>query len=285
MSDKQQLGQIVALAESGEIAKAFQAISGYVQAYGSDEEGIELYQKLKKKVYQTNLQKVKESISSVEFMWKQKRYSDLLHLYLKLQEYAPNYKPLQKLIQKSYKAVQKEELSKRDSLSKQIIETVDNYIVNKKYAEALQFLENAIKQDPNNPMLQKLLLEAKHKIIDKKLATNKRKLQKSAATESYDFIKKLYELEPNYYKIQQLYAEEYYKLKDYYKNQKYIFEKEAKKQITILFNTKEFDKALHASQELIRTNSKSKTAKKFIPKILKEIDKDNFKVAYQKILK
>lgn len=283
MSDKQQLGQIVALAESGEIAKAFQSISGYIQAYRDDEEAVKIYQKLKKQVYQTNLEKVKESIDSVKFMWKQKRYKDLLHLYLKLREYAPNYKPLQKLIQKAYKAAQKDELSKRDSIGKQIVETVDAYIKNKKYSEALQFLENTIMQDPNNPLLQKLLLETKHKIIDQKLAHNKSKLKKSAATESYDFIKKLYELEPNYYKTQQLYAEQYYKLKDYYKNQKFIFEKEAKKQITILFNTKEFEKALQASQELIRTNLQSKTAKKFIPKIQKEIDKENFKKAYAKI--
>lgn len=281
--EKQSLKQIKQLDKQGDTTKAFQAIQAYLQTNHDDLEAIKLYQDLKKKVYKQNLSKVKDSIQSVKFMWKQGRYKDLLHLYLKLRPYAPNYRPLENLIQKAYNAYHKEEMQKQDSANSKVIQNVEGYLKSKNYTEALKFIEEAIKRDLDNPLLQKLLVETKRKVIDAKLKANMAKIKKISIPESYDFIKKLYELEPTYYKIQKLFAEYHYKLKDYYKNQKFIYEKDAKRQIKVLYNTKEYDKALQATQELLKVNNTSKTAQKYLPRIKQKIDQENFKTAYQKI--
>ena len=89
-------------------------------------------------------------------MWKQKRYKDLLDLYLKIQQYAPNYSPLQKRIQKTYNALLKEESKKNDSKLNKVNNIVQGYIKTKNYNEALNFLMETIKTDPLNSSFQKL---------------------------------------------------------------------------------------------------------------------------------
>jgi len=269
--------------KNGDVAQAYQQVQEYLQRNHDDLQAIKFYQKLKTAVYRLNLKKVKDSIKNVNFMWKQKRYKDLLHLYLQLRQYAPNYAPLQKLIQKASKYYQAEIKTQQGNSDNTIIQNVEGYLKTKNYTQALQFLEEAIKKDLNNPLFQKLLIETKRKIIDSKLKANKRKLKQISIANAHDFIKKLYELEPTYYKIQKLYSNWHLKLKDYYKNSKSIYEKEAKLKIKILFNTKEYEKALRASQELQKVNNKSKTARQFLKKIEEAIDRENFVLAYKKL--
>jgi len=283
MIDQISLEEIKQNYKNGDIALAYNQIQNYLQHHHDDLQAIKLYQKFKLAVYKLNLKKVKESIKNVDFMWKQKRYKDLLHLYLQLRQYAPNYAPLQKLIQRASKYYQTEIATQQDNSDNTIIQNIEGYLKTKNYTQALQFLEEAIKKDLSNPLFQKLLIETKRKVIDAKLKANKRKLKQITIADAHDFVKKLYELEPTYYKIQKLYSDWHIKLKEYYKNSKSIYEKEAKLKIKILFNTKDYQKALRASQELQKVNNKSKTARQFLKKIKKAIDKDNFTLAYKKI--
>jgi len=283
MTEVKSLDEIKQNYKNGDVALAYNQIQHYLQNYHNDLAAIKLYQKLKQAVYKLNLKKVKESISNVSFMWKQKRYKDLLHLYLQLRQYAPNYAPLQKLIQKASKKYKEQIHNKQDNSDNTVIQNVEGYLKTKNYTEALKFLEEAIKKDLNNPLFQKILIETKRKVIDAKLKANKRKLKRIPIAKSHDFIKSLYELEPTYYKIQKLYSDYHIKLKEYYSNEKEIFEKESQLKIKILFNTKEYKKALRASQELQKVNNKSKTARKFLKKIRLAMDRENFEIAYKKI--
>jgi len=279
------LKQIKQIAKQGEVIKAYQLLKDYIQRNHNDIKAINFYKKLKQKVYEINLKKVKEGIKKVDFMWEQERYADLLKVYLELRQYAPQYKKLQKLIEKAYKKHQHKITKQEDSATAKIINTVDGYMKSKKFNNALALLEKSIQTDPQNPLLRKLYLETKRKIIDSKLKANARMLERASIPESYDFVKKLYELEPTYFKIQKLLSKYHAKLKDYYKNQKHIFEKDAKRQIRVLYNTKEYQKAFRATRELLKVNPKSRYAKHYLEKISKKIDEQNFKQAYKKLIK
>lgn len=275
------LDQIQAMLDSGELASANSNIEEYLSRNLDDPKALKIYRKIQKQIYQNNLKKVKEGIRIAESMWDQKRYEDLLNLYLKLQPYAPNYKPLQRLIDKVYKVQGKSVQKKEDTAMSDFNTTLTQYIQTKNFDRALDFLQEAIKKDPDNPGFQKTLLDLKRKIIDHKLTTNKSKFKKASPPDIYDFIKSLYEFEPTYYKTQQLLVDQHEKLKYYYANKKDLFVKDAKRQIRILYNKKEFEKALQAVNELQKIDPSNSLAKRYRKKIKPAIDNRNFKLAYE----
>jgi hypothetical protein len=99
----------------------------------------------------------------------------------------------------------------------------------------------------------------------------------------YEFLKNLYDFEPSFPKIQKMLIEQHKKLDQYYKNKKFVFEKDSERQIKILFNTKEFEKCIQTCDELLRTTFFNKTAIKYRAKAEEGLIDQNFKTAYQKI--
>ena len=222
-------------------------------------------------------------MDKVEFMWGQKRYKDLLDLYLKIQVFAPNFRPLQKKIEKAYNQILKEEKKVNESKITKVATLVYGYIETKNYQEALDFIYATIKTDPNNSAYQKILIETKRKIIDLKLKENKSKFASPNIPEIYDFIKKLYDLEPSYFKIQKLLTSQNIKLKQYYKVKENEYIKDAELQIKVLYNEGNYQKSLQACKDLLRTKQTNKFAQKYYRKNLDAIEIQNFKTAYKLI--
>ncbi len=269
--------------KDGQLASAHQMIETYLVTNHNDIRAIKLRESLRKKIYKQNVKKVRAGIQKSKPLWKEKKYSQLLDLYLQLQQFAPKYAPLEKQISKAYKKLSAEEKKTSNSVFSNIENTIKAYLETNNYKEALDLLTSTLSKDSKNPALNKLFLDTKRKIIDLKLTDNKNKINNADVQSAYDFIKELYQIEPSYYKIQKLYFKYYKKLKDYYSSKKEIFEKDAKRQIKILFNTKEYEKTITACKELQRAYNESKFAKQYIQKSKNKIENLNFKKAYEKI--
>lgn len=283
MLSVEQLNTIKEQIQSGKFTESFRELTILLNDNPNDKEITKLYEKVKAKIYSSNVEKVDTAIENAEHLWNEKKYSELLSIYIKLASYVPNYNRLKKLIQKTYdklKANSNEQNKEYLENCKQLISTAIN---EQNYAQALKIAENAIFDHPENPMYQMILIDTKRLIVDAKLKKNKDNIEQNTITETYDFIKKLYEFEPTYERTHDLLLSNYKKLKQYYDEKQKIFERDAERQIKILYNTKEFEKSEQAARELLRINPQSNYAKKYITKCKQKIEEDNFKKAYAKL--
>lgn len=277
------LQQISDIYKTGDINKAYTSLEQYILYNPNNKQAINLLQKIKKQVLSTNLKKIKEAISRFDYLEKEHRYSELLNAYLKIQKFAPDYAPIQSKIETTYKKVLQDKSSKDTQDYNQVKLITKTQIANKQLQEAIIFIEKALLQNPNNVLLQKHLLETKRQIIDIKLNSNNKAFHNLDTPKLYDFIKSLYEYEPTYPKIQKLLIKYHSLLKAYFANKKIVFEKDAERQIKVLYNQKQFQKCLQICNELLRTTIFNSTAVKYKKKATSAIILNNFEVAYSKL--
>lgn len=271
------------LYKAGKINECYSALQNYLIYNPKDLTAIKLLQKVKTEILKANITKIEEAIKRFDHLWKQKKYPELLQAYLEIQKFAPDYKPLQKKIEKVYKILQKSSQNEYLNQFNEINQIVKVKISNNELLESIKFVEHAFIKNPNNPLIKKLVLDTKRKVIDIKLNQNKSSIKGNNIPKIYDFIKSLYELEPTYEKIQKMLIKYHSLLKKYYENQKYVFEKDAMLQIKVLYNKNEYQKCLQACNELIRTTVYNKFAFKYKKKAEQGIINENFATSYQKL--
>ncbi len=269
--------------KDGNPALAAGQLEAYLQVHHDDLGAIKLHKKIQGEIHKINIKKVKRAIKESDFMWKEKRYTDLLKLYMKLRPLTPDYDQLNNLIAKAYGAQKATSDEAAGESIGQIQEQVDTYCKAGQYQEALNFILSAIERDKSNPVLVKLLTDTKRRIINKKLKKNKARLKQSTVPEKFDFMKSLYSMEPTYDKMRKELYKAHREMKAYYENKEESFEKDAKRQIRVLFNRKQYSKAKQAVNELLRVKNRSKFARTWLVKVNDKIDNENFKAAYKKM--
>jgi len=275
--------QIKKLYQAGETHQAYSALEKYLVSNNQDSKAFKLLQSIKKDLLKKNIEKINQAIQRFDYLEQQQKYQELLTAYLEIQKFAPDYIPLQNKIQKIYQIILKDQNNTQNQEFQKIQQLVETKLANQEFTETITFLEQTINQDSNNILLRKLLIETKRQIIDHKLLTNKSNFNTQSIPKIYDFIKTLYNFEPTYPKIQKLLISYHSKLKLYYQNQKLVFEKDAVRQIKVLFNQQEYQKCLQACQELLRTTFYNQTALKYRKKAQSAIIGQNFREAYAKI--
>jgi hypothetical protein len=275
------LQQIIALYKSGQINLAYSSLEQYIIHNPNDNKALEFLNTIKKNILKSNIEKINEAIDRFNYLEKEQRYSELLDAYLKIQKFAPDFKPLQSKINKVYKKVLADKNSKNIQDYNQVVLIAKTKLANNQFQESISFIEKTLKNNPSNALISKLLIETKRKIIDIKLKKNTKSLASTNIPKIYDFIKSLYDYESTYPRIHKMLLNYHYKLKEYYKNQKIIFEKDSERQIKVLFNNKEYNKTLQTCKELLRTTTYNKTAIKYHKKALSKIEGQNFENAYK----
>jgi len=275
---------IVNLYKAGKVNDAYNNLNNYLVYNSQDSKPINLLSQIKEDILKSNLKKIDEAIERVEWLWKEKKYNELLNAYLEIKKFAPDYEKLEQLIKKAYNAYTKQLENQNEEQFLRIKQIVTTNLQNKEYKQAIEFLEKTIasSKDPD-PAYKQLVIDVKRTIIDEKLKTNAKYLKSSEIPKVYEFLKNLYDFEPSFPKIQKMLIEQHKKLDQYYKNKKFVFEKDSERQIKILFNTKEFEKCIQTCDELLRTTFFNKTAIKYRAKAEKGLIDENFKTAYQKI--
>lgn len=130
-----------------------------------------------------------------------------------------------------------------------------------------------------------LIKEVKRKIIDDKYKDNKKKLKKHTILTQFEFIKKLYLIEENYPFAQKLLYKYQQKLAKYDKLKKKIITREALINLKVIFNQKKFETAISKAHEFLKTQPNNKSVIKFIKKARTKIQSQNYKIAFDKIVK
>lgn len=267
------------LIKAGQIKKAKQALvnASYQEKKSSQyKKSISLLNKqtskLRKKFVKANIQKIKGYLKSHELESAYNLINDLENIdssnpkVLKLKGKVVS--KLNKKLQQSSKTII--ESSKRE---------INKLIKENKDQEALELTYSLVKLPKS--LRKQVEQETRRKIIDNKISNNKSILKKTPSPQKYDFIKNLYDLEPNYPDIQKLLLKARGDLDKYSKIQKTNLINNLTQETKILFNKKQFKKAKQNAKRILSIYPTNSRAIKYYKKADDCYYNDSYKKAYK----
>lgn len=272
---KQGLQVIKDLIKKGDLSNALHACQELLKVNPYHIKVQKYLEEIEKLIVKTNIKKVDTDIDATMHLWKEEKYNDLLNIYTKLYQYAPNYGRLVSLIEKAYKKLESGQKEQRSAFIKNAIKIIDELISKENFGDAIQACNELIAYDPLNEKAKQYLLEAKNKLIEKKLAENQHLLDSA----DFDRLNELYDsllaINPENQKIksrqQQLkasIAEKNLLAEKIHLNESIVRMKE-------LFNKAEYEKALQACEEIDRLDPGNFSAKVFKKKAKQSIDEES----------
>lgn len=222
---------------------------------------------------------VDKSITKINNYIKEKNYEQAYHLIQDLENIdSTNSKVIKlksKIITKLNQKLQSSAKSLLDSSKKEI----NQLLKSDQDQKALELTFN-LTSLPDS-LRKDLELETKRKIIDKKLRKNKSSLKKTPAPQKYDFIKNLYDLEPNYPKIQELLLESRNELNRYSKIQKTNILRNLYQETKILFNKRQYEKTKQNAKRILSIDPTNNKAIRYYKKADHCYYTDSYEKAYK----
>ena len=264
-------------------SQANQMLDQILLRESQNQDALKLKRELQNLAYQKNLQLVDQKLREYEELFKNKQYKELIPKLKKLQSYAPGYSTLDKFIVKVYKEYEKSLKNQNNDVLTSLENQINNLIDNGEEQNAILLSQNAALKDSSNPLLQKLVSKTKRRVIDIKLLKNKKALKRLNAPSKFEFLKKLYQIDVTYPKIQVELYKAKKDLESYDKKQKKVYLREAKIQLKVLYNQKKYPECIQASKELLKVFPNNKYAIKYFEKAKNRQIQQNYLMAYAKI--
>lgn len=260
------------LVSKGDLAGAMNACQELLKVNPYDK-GVHKYlEEIQERILKENEKKVDADIESTMHLWKEGRFDELMQIYSKLYQYAPNHSRLIKLIQKlQEKMTEGQKESQKDFLQK-AINAIKGVINNGQFGDAIQACNEFLSLDPLNKEGKELLLDAKNRLIDQKLEENARVVEGADFERAFQFYDTLLAINPDNEKVKRLKET----AKSHLGGQKELAGKihfnESIDRMKQLFDTKEYEKVLEACEEILRIDAGNMTAKIFMQKASATID-------------
>lgn len=260
------------LVNKGDLATAMNACQELLKVNPYDKSVHKYLEEIQERILKENEKKVDADIESTMHLWKEGKFDELMQIYSKLYQYAPNHSRLIKLIQKlQEKMAEGQKKSQKDFLQK-AINAIKGVINNGQFGDAIQACNEFLSLDPLNKEGKELLLEAKNKLIDQKLKENARVVEGADFERAFQFYDTLLAINPNNEKVKHLKET----AKSHLGGQKELAGKihlnESIDRMKQLFDAKEYEKVLQACEEILRIEPGNLTAKIFIQKATATID-------------
>lgn len=260
------------LVSKGDLASAMNACQELLKVNPYDKSVHKYLEEIQERILKENEKKVDADIESTMHLWKEGKFDELMGIYSKLYQYAPNHSRLIKFIQKlQEKMAETQKTSRRDFLAK-ALQAIKDLIKDNRFGDAIQACNELLSLDPLNKEGQTLLLESKNRLIDQKLKENARVVEGADFERASQFYDTLLAINPENEKVKRLRET----VKSHLGGQKELAGKihfnESVDRMKQLFDAKEYEKVLQAAEEILRMEPENLTAKIFMQKASATID-------------
>lgn len=237
---------------------------------------LKLQEKTEKEILEVNLKKVKAEIKRTRHLWNEKRYEELLQIYNRLYEYAPQYKELTELIQQAEAKLSDQERQRRKAFIDEAVNTIKKVFEGKRLGETMQACGELLVIDPRNQEVKSILQKAKNALIDEKLQENERIVDSGDYERSLELYESLLQINPQSEKLLNMIKDAEQHITEKKKLVRRIRMNEGVKRIKDLFSEREYEKVLQMCEDLLQIDPKNFTAhlyqKKAQDTIEEEID-------------
>lgn len=222
---------------------------------------LKLFRKIENKILDQNEKIVKKEIDRTWNLWDEKRYDELLRIYQRLYEYAPQYEELHQLIDKAEKALGTEELKKRKEFIQQAFLAIKDMFDQSRYGEVVRACEEFLIVDPRNEKARDIQKRAKEKLVDAKLKENERIVDSGEYERQLELYGELLKIDPRSSRVKKLQMDALQKLSEKKKIDMRMTVNEGMKRIKNLFVAQEYEKVLQACEDVMTWDKDNLIAK------------------------
>ena len=238
---------------------------------------------VEEEILKENMKKVDRDLDATLGMWKEQRYEELMKIYARLYQYAPQHKRLRKLMEKLSETQTEAQKSERTDFTKRALAAIRELIKQEHFADALQAVNELLAFDPLNAEVQKIATETKRCIIEQKLKANERILDSADFERAVEFYHSLLSIDPTNKKVQELTSQARARLAEQKTLAAHIHLNESVARMKELFEASEYEKTVQACDEILHLDAKNITAKIFHTKAEKIIEEENSEAMVKKL--
>lgn len=249
------------LIKKGDFQKAYLSCQELLKIDPYNQEVSGLLEKIQKQILDSNLQKVKEEIDKAEHLWGEGKYEELVQIYSKLLEYAPQYEKLYKLIEKANQKMGKQETDRRSVFIAQALSAIEKAFREKRYGEAILGANELLTIDPQNKRALEISKRAREEIIDQKLKENEKIVDSGEYARAVELYESLLQIDPDSEKVKRLYMDAQQHLLGKKQTEEKILVNEGVKRLKELFDAQEYEKVVEAADGILQLDSRNITAK------------------------
>ena len=277
------ISEIESLIKQRQLKKANKMLQEYFRTNGIDTNGQKVYKKLQNAIQRHNEEIGTHSMNEIQSLIKQTNFHkalEKLNLAKKHLEHDPRF---QKFYIKTIKAINSQNSNQYKQFLKLQRSKIKKLIKKNKENQALKEVQELCMKHPNNPNIKILLQETKQLVVIHKYKKNKVKLKKIDTKTRLEFYLKLYEIDKTNQDIKRELAKAKKEIdqQNYFQKDQYLIESEM--QIKVLYNTGKHEKCHMACVELLRFDPNNKQAQKYFSKSQNGLQKQNLKIAYEKL--
>ncbi|MEK7171604.1 MAG: hypothetical protein AAB739_01715 [Patescibacteria group bacterium] len=260
------------LVSKGDLAGAMNACQELLKVNPYDKSVHKYLEKIQELIIKENEKKVDADIESTMHLWKEGKFDELMGIYEKLYQYAPNHSRLIKLIQKLQEKMAEGQKESQQDFLKKALSAIKGVINNGQFGDAIQACNEFLSLDPLNKEGKELLLDAKNRLIDQKLKENARVVEGADFERAFQFYDTLLAINPENEKVKKLQEAAASHLGGQKELAGKIHFNESIDRMKQLFDAKEYEKVLETCEEILRIDAGNMTAKIFMQKAVATID-------------
>lgn len=229
---------------------------------------------IESEIVAANEKKVDADIEATMPLWKEGRFDDLLKIYTKLYQFAPNHPRLRKLIAQLNERLSKEKKSERQGFIDAALAAIRTLMKEEKYTDAIQASGELLTIDPTNAQAEELKYKAKDAYIERELRANERLIDSADFERAIPLYERLLTIQPEHLRVKKLLAQAQGHLAEQQMIAAKIHLNESIARMKELFKTAEYEKVIQACIEIERLSPKNFSARMFHKKALRTIERE-----------
>lgn len=222
-----------------------------------------LMQDIEGRIVEENIKKVDKDIDTTMPLWREGKFEELMRIYSKLYQYAPNYRRLHKLMEKLNDKFSAQQKQQRNDFIARALAAIRGLIKEKHYGDAIQASNELIDYAPLNEDAKLCLLETKKALVEQKLSENARITESADFERTLEFYESLLSIDPTNEKIKNLAAQAKTHLLGKNILAAQITLNESIARMKGLFDKADYEKVLQACEEIDRLDPGNITAQIF----------------------
>lgn len=265
-------GKIKTLMLEGQWLAAHRACLEVLRFDPENIEAIRLKNKIEKEVQKINRKAIEDDLKSLDPLWKEEKYEDLLFNLKKLDPYIADYPALKKIMIKAENGYKKQQWTKQQAFYLQELASIQELIAKKEFREAGIRAEKLLILGIHTNEINKLIDKIKTEWINYQIEQNQGLLNSEKFEDILLFYQGLLIIDSKSAKILKLInvIKKQYQQSKIEQKREYIYQ--GLEKIKTLYQLKKYEKALEGAKEILDIDPSNHEAKIFYLKAKKITD-------------
>ncbi len=235
---------------------------------------IRLKNKIEKEVHLINRNAVKEDLKTLEPLWKEEKYEELLLHLKKLTPYVNDYPDLTSVIKKAENLYAAQLSKQQQSVWQEEVKHIEQLIAEKQFPQALENTEKIRKYLLDPELYHNLIVKIKKAWIDDELSKNNALLSSNKYEDIEFFYQSLLQIDPTSKKLHDLFAAAKKHAQQLNIEEKRDFIYKGLEEIRTLLQLKKYEKVVRGAEEILAIDPLNAEAQKFSKNAKKKIEKE-----------